>query len=263
MRTRTVLAAALLAATAFVRVGAESPDKLAKPTSYVTDLAGVIDPESKLMMERLATEVESKAHATLEVVTIQSLDGLTIEEFTTRLEDNWKVGPKGTDKGVVMVFALKEHKWRIEPGYGLEGVLNDAKVGDIGRSMVPQLKAGQYGPAILMGMEQVASDVANDAGVTLTPLLDMQDQVEDTLPPPPPQRSHPVLRGLQVLFFLVIFVVVLRLGGWQLLFVLLGSNLISGGRGGGFGGDGGGGGGSDFGGGFGGGSGGGGASGDW
>lgn len=231
-----------------------------KPTSYVTDLAGVIDPESKLMMERLATEVKSKAHATLEVVTIQSLDGLTIEEFTTRLEDNWKVGPKGTDKGVVMVFALKERKWRIEPGYGLEGVLNDAKVGDIGRSMVPQLKGKQYGPAILTGVEQVADDVATDAGVTLTPLLDIQDQVEESLPPPPPPRSHPILRLLQVLFFIVMFVVVLRLGGWQLLFVLLGSNLMSGGRGGGFGGGGGGG---DFGGGFGGGSGGGGASGDW
>jgi uncharacterized protein len=239
----------------------ESPDKLPKPTSYVSDNAGIIDPESLAMMQQISAEVESKAHATLEVVTVNSLDGLTIEQFATALEDNWKVGPKGTDKGVLMIFALKEHKWRIEVGYGLEGVLNDAKVGDIGRSMVPQLKGKQYGPAILMGEEQVADDIANDAGVTLTSFLDMQDQIEASLPPPPPPPSHPVLRGIQVFFFLVIFVVVLRLGGWRLLFILLGSNLI--GRGGGGGGFGGGGGGDDFGGGFGGGSGGGGASGSW
>jgi uncharacterized protein len=239
---------------------AEDPAKLPKPTSYVSDNAGVIDAESLAMMQQISTEVESKAHATIEVVTIQSLDGLTIEQFATALEDNWKVGPKGTDKGVLMIFALKEHKWRIEVGYGLEGVLNDAKVGDIGRSMVPQLKGKQYGPAILTAEEQVADDIANDAGVTLTPLLDMQDQVEESLPPPPPPPSHPVLRVFQVLFFLVIFIVVLRLGGWRLLFILLGSNLIGRGGGGGFGG---GGGGDDFGGGFGGGSGGGGASGSW
>ena len=152
---------------------AEDPAKLPKPTSYVSDNAGIIDPESQAMMQQLATEVESKAHATLEVVTIKSLDGLTIEQFATALEDNWKVGPKGSDKGVVMIFALNEHKWRIEVGYGLEGALNDAKVGDIGRSMVPQLKGGEYGPAILNGEEQVADDIATDAGVTLSPLLDL------------------------------------------------------------------------------------------
>jgi uncharacterized protein len=239
---------------------AESPDKLPKPMSYVSDLANVIDPGSKLAMEQLATEVESKAHATLEVVTIQSLDGMTIEEFTTRLEDNWKVGPKGTDKGVLIVFALKEHKWRIEPGYGLEGVLNDAKVGDIGRSMVPQLKAGQYGPAILMGMQQVANDVAADSGVTLT----ASDQaMERNAAQYPVQRSPSPWRILRLFLFIIIFFFVLRGGGgWGILGFLLGSQLAGRGGGGGFGG-GGGGGGDDFGGGFGGGSGGGGASGDW
>jgi uncharacterized protein len=186
---------------------AEDPAKLPKPTSYVSDNAGIIDPESQAMMQQLATEVESKAHATLEVVTIKSLDGLTIEQFATALEDNWKVGPKGSDKGVVMIFALNEHKWRIEVGYGLEGALNDAKVGDIGRSMVPQLKGGEYGPAILNGEEQVADDIATDAGVTLSPLLDMQQQVEASMPPPPPQKLSP-WRVAGGIIRLVIFIIV-------------------------------------------------------
>ena len=144
----------------------ESPGKLPRPTSYVSDFAGVIDAGSKKSLEDLCRQTFETSHATMEIVTIKSLDGSTVEDFTTQLEDKWKVGPKGSDKGIVMVFAIKEHKRRIEVGYGLEGILNDAKVGDIGRSMVPQLQKGQYGPAILSGAQQIAAVIAADAGVT-------------------------------------------------------------------------------------------------
>ena len=138
-------------------IRAESPDKLPKPTSYVADFANVIDPASKENIEQLAWQVYSKAHATIEVVTVKTLDGQDIDQWTTALEDHWKVGPKSTDKGILMVFAIQDHKRRIEVGYGLEGILNDAKVGDIGRSMVPQLQQGQYGPAIQSGVQQIAN----------------------------------------------------------------------------------------------------------
>ena len=159
-------------------VCAESPSKLPRPKSYVSDFAGVVDDSSKQSLEELCRQTFETAHATIEVVTIKSLDGLAIEDFTTQLEDKWKVGPKGSDKGIVMVFAIKEHKRRIEVGYGLEGILNDAKVGDIGRSMVPQLKTGQYGPAILSGVQQIAAviaadaDAATDPGVSAAPAVD-------------------------------------------------------------------------------------------
>ncbi|WP_158823465.1 YgcG family protein [Granulicella sp. S156] len=171
----------LFLAIAAGSVCAESPDKLPRPTSYVSDFAGVVDAGSKQSLEGLCKETFEKAHATIEIVTIKSLDGLTIEDFTTQLDDKWKVGPKGSDKGIVMVFAIKEHKRRIEVGYGLEGILNDAKVGDIGRSMVPQLQKGQYGPAILSGAQQIAAVIAADAagtidtGVTTAPAVDPVD----------------------------------------------------------------------------------------
>ncbi len=148
---------------------AEAVKDLAPPTSYVDDLAGVIDADSRAQMEALGAAVERQAHATFVVLTIHSLDGEPIEDFATQLEDKWKVGPKGTDRGVLMIFAINDHKRRIEVGYGLEGVLNDAKVGDIGRSMVPALQRGDYGGAILGGEQQIAQDVAADAGVTLAP----------------------------------------------------------------------------------------------
>src|SRR6202044_3159630 len=102
--------------------------------------------------------------------TIKTLDNdQSIDEFATALEEKWKVGAKGTDRGVLMLVVMNPRKYRIEVGYGLEGILNDAKVGDIGRSMVPLLEQSQYGPAILGGLQQIATDISTDAGVTLTP----------------------------------------------------------------------------------------------
>jgi uncharacterized protein len=266
--TRKLLSATLLAGALCAWARAESPAKLPQPTSYVSDFAGVIDPQSREAIEDIASQVAAKAHATIEVVTVHSLDGETIEDFTTALEDRWKVGPKHTDRGVLLVFAIQDHTRRIEVGYGLEGILNDAKVGDIGRSMVPQLQQGAFGPAIQNGVQQIASVIAADAGVTLTPPQQAQAPV---------YYRHTARRrrtnGVGIVVFLIVLLLLFRgggggRGGW--FWFLLG-NMMGGGFGGGRGfgdGDGGGGGsggggGGDFGGGFGGGSGGGGASGDW
>jgi uncharacterized protein len=259
-RHSKVLTAACVVIFAVTAASSEDPNKLAQPTSYVTDLAGVIDAESARSMEDLSHQVYEKAHATIEVVTVKSLDGSDIDSFTTALEDHWKVGAKGTDKGVLMVFAVAEHKDRIEVGYGLEGVLNDAKVGDIRRSMHDQLASGELGPGILFGERQLADVIAKDANVTLDQTAPMQQPMQR----PATQRRRgsgwPTI--LIFLFVILIFTRGGRGGGW--LWFLLG-NMMGGGFGGGGGrsGDGGGGGGGDFGGGFGGGSGGGGASGDW
>jgi uncharacterized protein len=253
-------------AASFAR--AESPDQLPKPTSYVADFAGVLDPASKENIEQLAYQVYSKAHATIEVVTVKSLDGQDIDSWTTALEDKWKVGPKSSDKGILMVFAIQDHKDRIEVGYGLEGILNDAKVGDIRRSMHDELIQGQYGPAIQSGVLQIANVIATDANVTLT-----QPQQTEA-PTYHYQQVHHGISWIKIIFFIIFIALLFHGGGrggggrgwlWFLLGNMMGGGF-GGGRGGGFGGGeggGGGGGGGDFGGGFGGGSGGGGASGDF
>lgn len=234
------------------------------PTTYVEDFAGVIDAGSKQQMEELSRALYEQAHATIEVVTIHSLDGVSIEEFATDLEDKWKVGPKGTDRGIIMILAINDRKRRIEVGYGLEGILNDAKVGDIGRTMVPWLQRGEYGQGLLEGEQQIANVIAADEHVTLTPL-------EHPVQQPAPQHSRHDWLGI-IIFFVILFFIFRggrRGGGGWLPWFILGNMMGGGGRwgGGGFGGGGGGGGdsggGGDFGGGFGGGSGGGGASGGW
>jgi uncharacterized protein len=250
----------LLASSSFLL--AERVQDLPKPTNYVSDFAGVLSPETQASLNALCAQVDRQAHAQIAVVTIKSLDDQPIENFATELEDNWKVGKKGTDRGLLLILASNDRKYRIEVGYGLEGILPDGRVGDIGRSMVPYLRQNDYDGAITQAVSQIADVIAADAGVTLNTGLRRA-----TVPGPQPK---PLSLGQVLLLGIVLLLVVLflaRFGGSGLLGFLIGM-FMGGGGGGGWGGRGGGGGfgGGDGGGfgGFGGGSsGGGGASGSW
>ncbi len=251
--------------------GAETVDSLAKPTGYVSDFANVFDAASQQQMEALCAEIDKKAHAQIAIVTVNDTGGADPMQFTHDLQQKWGVGTKPDNRGIVMLFAIKTHKRWIEVGYGLEGILNDAKVGDIGRTMVPQLEAGEYGPAALNGAQQIADVIAKDANVTL------DAPVVHTYHREASQSSRSGGRGIG--FGTIIFIAILIFlfsrggrggrggggGGW--LWFLLGSMMGGGGRGyggGSFGGGDSGGGDSGGFGGFGGGdSGGGGAGGDW
>jgi uncharacterized protein len=234
---------------------AETVDGLpAKPAGYVNDYAGVLSAGTQQSLEDLCTEVDHEAHAQIAVVTVKTVDPdkfgatPTIEEFATALEDKWKVGAKGTDKGVLMIFVANPPPMhgRIEVGYGLEGVLNDAKVGDIGRQMKPLLRSGDFDQGISLGVHEIAQDIAADAGVTLSG--------DSRRPAAPVYQTQPQmhLSGLELLVIGGVIVLVLgiliRTGHIGMLFFIL-FNLLGGGGGGGRGGGGFGGGDSDEGGG--------------
>src|SRR5271157_5208939 len=137
---------------------------------YVTDLAGVIDPATRQKIELMATEVEQKTGAQIAVVTVNSLEGQTREDYAVDLYKHLGIGTKGKDNGVLILIAPKERQYKIEVGYGLEPVINDARAGDVGREMVPDLRKGDYSAAALTGVTGVAQYIAADAGVQLTGL---------------------------------------------------------------------------------------------
>ena len=146
---------------------AERVQDLPPPTNYVSDLAGVLSPDTQASLNALCTQLDRQAHAQIAVVTIKSLDGEPIENFATALEDKWKVGKKGTDRGLLLVLATSDRKYRIEVGYGLEGILPDGRVGDIGRQIVPYLDQNNYDAAVTLAVRQIAGVIAADAGVAL------------------------------------------------------------------------------------------------
>ncbi|HUX46066.1 MAG TPA: TPM domain-containing protein [Terracidiphilus sp.] len=224
----------------------------AKPADYVSDFAHVLSPSTVLQLDNLCAQLDhSKANSQIAVVTVHNLGGDDAADFADQLETKWGMGKKGSgagaDRGALVLLAVDDHKYRIEVGYGLEGILNDAKVGDIGREMVPYLRQKDYDSAVLLAVGQVAQVIAADAQVMLS------DQ--PAMAPAPVQQSQGSVGPF--LLFLLIF---LFFGGFSLVRLLLFLGLFGSGFRGGpwFGGGMGGGGGGIGGGGFGGGGGGGG-----
>ncbi len=263
IRIRAKLAVWLAAAVCAAPVYAQAVKDLPRPTDYVSDLAHVISPATQVQLDRLCGEVDHEAHAQIAVVTINSLNGEPIQQYAVELEDAWKVGKKGSDRGVIVLLAVKDRRRFIETGYGLEGILPDGRVGEIGRAMVPMLRNNDFDGATTLAVDEISQIIAQDAGVKLQPLTRWGASVQR----PAHASLGQVIGGIVFLILVVIFLV--WAGGSGLLGFLLGMFFGGGGRWGGGGGFGGGGGGGDSGSGsgfegFGGGStGGGGAGGDW
>jgi uncharacterized protein len=138
-----------------------------RPQGYVTDLAHVIDAPTTTRLETLCAEVEQKTGAQIAVVTVDSLDGESKEDYAADLYKHLGVGSKKESRGVLLLLAPKERQYRIEVGYGLEPVINDARAGDIGREMVPDLRRQDYSAAVLTGTTRIAQLIAADKGVQL------------------------------------------------------------------------------------------------
>jgi uncharacterized protein len=145
-----------------------SAHDLPRPTGWVNDFADVVPEGYRTKLEALITEVEAKTSAEIFVVTVSSIAPYDEKSYGRRLFDSWKPGKKGRDNGVLILVAVKERRWRIEVGYGLEGILPDGVCGDIGRSfMVPYLKDGDYGKALYHGVVAIARRICDDVRVKL------------------------------------------------------------------------------------------------
>jgi uncharacterized protein len=257
LKPRTLLAAALFASALAV---AEPVSQL-HPSNYVNDFAHVLRAQTVSDLNDTCRQVDDKAHAQVAVVTINSTDGKDIFDYSVELYQAWGIGKKGTDRGVLILFAIKDRKYYTTVGYGLEPILPDGKVGGFGREAVPLLKQSEYDGAVRLVTLRVANVIAQDAGVQLTGA-----QVP-AAPSPRPAPGGMSAAGIVVLIVVIIIVLGTPLRGLLWLLLLGGGPRWGGGyrggwSGGGFGGGGWGGGGGF--GGFGGGStGGGGAGGSW
>jgi uncharacterized protein len=171
-----------------------------KPLGYVNDFAGVLNAQAKDKLAALCAEVDQKAKAQISIVTVSSLEGEPIEQFSIDLATAWGIGPKQKDRGVLILVAPNDHKYRIEVGYGLEPILPDGKVGGFGREAVPLLRQNDYSGAVLLLTQRIAQVIAEDQKVTL-------DTVSGTSLPEPESGNSPARFGN--LFSLLIIAVFL------------------------------------------------------
>ena len=212
---------------------------LPTPTGYVNDFANVLDSPTKNQLEQFLSAFEATTGEEVAVVTVESLEGAPIEDYAVRLYQQWGIGKKGKDNGILILVAPNDRQARIEVGYGLEGVINDAMAGRIIRDqMVPAFREGNYGAGILQGTQVVVSILAKDAGIQLNmgagPVLSDSSQA-----PHKKGLAHTIFSVLIFLFLAYLFI----RHPWLFLFFLSGmggGGRSSGGFGGGFGGFGGG-----------------------
>jgi len=205
---------------------AEKPADLPIPTTYVNDFAHVLTPQGSRSLEDLCAEVHNQAGADIEVVTVKTLDdGMSIEEFTEQLEEKWKIGKKGVDRSALVVLSLDPRRLRVETGYGLEGILPDAKIGSILDPAVPFARSGDYDQALMTMVQGLADVIAADKGVALTPIV---HRYHREAAPEKFGIGH-VIIGI---FFVVLILILMRTGhvGWALYLIL---NLMGGSGGGG------------------------------
>ena len=220
-QTRKILAplalpflALLLLAGAGVPPNAAAAEKVQQlsPQGYVNDFAQVIDAGSQQKIAALGEELDQKADAQLAIVTIHTLEGDSVQDFANQLFQKWGVGPKGKDRGVMVLLAVDDHQYWTEVGYGLEPILPDGKVGGFGRDMLPLLRQSQYGAALFQISSQIASTIAADRGVTLNQGAPGTSQEPES--PEPDFHGIPPA-ALNLLILLLLF------GGWRFLAFLL------------------------------------------
>jgi uncharacterized protein len=181
-----------------------------KPAGYVNDFAGVISQPGKQRLEALCKELDDKARVQIAIVTVQSLQGRPIEDFSLDLATKWGVGHKDrpgdsqANGGILILLAIEERQNRIEVGYALESIITDGRAGATLRSMVPQLRAGDYTGALWLATASTAQAIAAGRGITLATVTSTSSSLETSEPQTDPFWSVYML----VLIFFLVYVLV-------------------------------------------------------
>ncbi len=142
----TIAALTLLAALSALVPAAAA---FSAPSGYVNDFADVISDGMEGALASRIAAIEKNSTAEIALVTVRTLENLTIEEYAVKLFDAWGIGKKGKDNGLLILVAPSEREWKIEVGYGLEGTINDAAAGRVGREcFIENFRAAMFGEGL-------------------------------------------------------------------------------------------------------------------
>ena len=179
--------------------------------NYVTDLTGTLNPDQRASLERTLRGFTAQKGSQIAVLLVPSTVPETIEQYSMRVAESWKLGRKGVDDGVLLLVSINDRALRIEVGYGLEGVIPDAVANRIiAEVMVPYFKRGDYFGGIQAGVNQLMRLIEGE-------------------PLPEPSRRDSSWEGLQAWLPLLLMGTVV--GGFLLRLVfgrLVGASLTAG-----------------------------------
>jgi len=192
----------------------------------VNDLANIMTSAEKTELSAYLQAVSDQTGVQVAVLTVDSLKGDSIEAFSIRVAEKWRLGDKEKDTGALLVVALQDRAIRMEVGYGLEGELTDMKSGLIIRNVItPAFKNGNYGEGIIAGARNMVGIATGNAEI-----------VSQSVSNPPVEESSG--GGFAGIVFFIIFMLIMmggagrrRRGGSGLLWGLLLGSMLDSGRG--------------------------------
>jgi len=134
-----------------------------EPRGFVNDYANVIDDTIEVEILSTIREFEEKTSNEIAVITFETIEDRTIEDVSMEIAEKWEVGKADKDNGILLFFAVKERRVRLEVGYGLEGVINDAKAGRILDDYVVEARnAGDYTTAAKQGVDGIIQAIGEE-----------------------------------------------------------------------------------------------------
>jgi uncharacterized protein len=131
------------------------------PDRRINDYAGALSPAERERLEQKLIAAERSSSNQVVVAVFRSLQGESLEDFSIRLAEAWRIGRKDLDNGVIFLIFLDDRQMRIEVGYGLEANLTDAVAASILRDVVaPRFREGRLGDGIGAGLDAIQQAIA-------------------------------------------------------------------------------------------------------
>jgi len=168
---RPVVGTLLVALALFVGLFARpaAAQTFPKFTNFVVDQADILPTAAEARLNAKLADVQRRTDHQLAIVTVSSLQGYSINDYTLRLARTWGVGRRHYDDGVVLLVAPKEHKVRIGVGYGLEATLTDPRCAEIIRDrIVPRFRLNDLPGGIEAGADAIVARLSAAAPLEKT-----------------------------------------------------------------------------------------------
>ena len=123
---------------------------------YVNDFANVLSASDENRINTLCSEIEKNWTIEIAVLTVDTTEPMSIEEYGVKTFEKNGIGKKDVDNGLLIIAAIQDREWRFEVGYGLEPIINDAKAGRIGRTyLTPYFREEKYGDGLYYAVDAV------------------------------------------------------------------------------------------------------------
>jgi uncharacterized protein len=176
-RARRAFLPPFIAVALAVLAGAAAAQQAIPPLrQHVTDTASMLSAPERSRIEQQLVDWEAKTGNQMAILIVPTTQPESIEEYSIRVAEAWKIGKKGKDNGVLMLIAKNDKKLRIEVGYGLEGNVPDVIAKRIIAEVItPQFRQGQFASGIEAGIAKIEAYATG----------------ADALPPPPPTPTRP------------------------------------------------------------------------